>query len=185
MDLFDDARDDVKVGDPLAEDLDQPEPLAIELHVLRKGALLREIVRVRPPPISERPVSLGLLVGEGLVDVLEPPPRQLDRLDDRARPALAVVHDPSLPDLDAFEASLAAQQVAVFVPASTSSSNSSARAGLSPNAKLSRSGITPARVLRSNASDCQERLNAILAVLTSAEVSLASYQRNGHLQRGA
>ena len=104
MDLFDDARDDVKVGGPLAEDLDQPEPLAIELHVLRKGALLREIVRVRPPPISERPVSLGLLVGEGLVDVLEPPPRQLDRLDDRARPALAVVHDPSLPDLDAFEA---------------------------------------------------------------------------------
>src|SRR5271157_748841 len=52
----------------------------------------------------ERRVALAVLVREGRVGVLEPPPRQFDRLNHSARPALAVLHDPSLADLDAFEA---------------------------------------------------------------------------------
>ncbi len=95
-----------------------------------------------PPPISERAVAFTLLVGKGRIDVPEPLLRQIDRLQDGARPTVAVLDDPSLADLDALAPSLAAQQVAVSFPASTSSSNSSARAALSPNEKLSRSAIT-------------------------------------------
>src|SRR5208337_4827658 len=83
------------------EDFNEPEPFAIELHVLRKRALPGKIVRVQLPPIFERSVALAPVVGEGLV---EPPPRQFNCLDDRARPSLAVLHDPSLADLHAFQA---------------------------------------------------------------------------------
>src|SRR5208282_4573498 len=101
---FADARDDAKVRVPLAKDLNQPEPLAIKLHVLRKRAFFREISRIQLPPVFARPVSLAPVVGEGLVGVFEPPPRHLDSLDNGARPSPAVVHDPSLADLDAFVA---------------------------------------------------------------------------------
>ena len=63
-----------------------------------------KIVLVRRPPPGERPVAFALVMGEALVHVLKAPPRELNGLDDRARPPLAVVDDPALAGLDAFSA---------------------------------------------------------------------------------
>jgi hypothetical protein len=79
-------------------------------------------------------------MGEGRINVPEAAPRHLDRLQHGTRagpwPSFTIhrllVSTPLSP-------SLAAQLVAVFFPISPSSSNLSASAGLSPNAKLSKS----------------------------------------------
>jgi len=128
-------------GSCAVERLDEPEPLATKLHVRRKLAAPGEVICVRLPPPGERPVALALVMGEPFVDVSEPPPREFNGFYDRARPPLAVIDDPALADLDPFKPSLAAQQVAVFFPASTSASSSFASSGVSPKAKLSRSDI--------------------------------------------
>jgi hypothetical protein len=95
---------------------------------------------VRLAPIGERTVAFTLVVSEGGVDLPEPPPVKFDCLQDRARPPLPVL-DQRLPTTTPLLPSLAAQQVAVFFPMSTSSNNSSASSGLSPNEKLSSSAI--------------------------------------------
>jgi hypothetical protein len=86
----------------------------------------------------ERAIAFALFISEGLIDVPEPPPRQLDCLQHSARPPLAVIYDPSLAGLDALVALARCPAGRGLLPISTSSTNSSASAGLSPNAKLSK-----------------------------------------------
>jgi hypothetical protein len=92
-------------------------------------------------PIFERAVAFPLVMGEGRVHVPEAPPCKLNSLQDRARPPLAVLDDPVLADNDAFVALASGPAGADFLPVSTSSSNSSASSGVSPNEKLSSSSV--------------------------------------------
>ena len=84
------------------QDLNQPEPLAIKLHVRRKFPPPGEIRRVRLAPIFERAVAFPLVMGEGRVHVPEAPPFKLNGLQERGRPPLAVLDNPALADNDAF-----------------------------------------------------------------------------------
>src|ERR1700740_3274257 len=51
---------------------------------------------MRPPPEGERTVALAFLEGEGCVDFVKAPLRQLGRLDHRDRDTGAIAHDPLL-----------------------------------------------------------------------------------------
>ena len=124
------------------QDLDHPEPLAIKPHVRREFAPPGEILGVRLAPIGERTIAFALVMGEGGVDLPEPPPVSsiVSRIaPGRPRPSLTIQR---LPTTTPLSPSLAAQQVAVFLPMRTSSISSSASSGVSPNAKLSSSTIT-------------------------------------------
>src|SRR5215472_10864745 len=73
--------------------------LTLEQHIRRKGALLAEIVAMRPPPGREGAVALALVKDKGLVDLVKTPLGQLDGLDHRHQHTGAVIHHPSLAGL--------------------------------------------------------------------------------------
>src|SRR5690349_19034598 len=69
---------------------DEFEPLAPEHHVRRISSEPGEVSPVRLAPVGQRAIAFALVMGEGRVDLVEPPLGQLDRPDDRSRNALPV-----------------------------------------------------------------------------------------------
>jgi hypothetical protein len=66
------------------QDLNQPEPFAMELHVRREFAPPSEIFGVRLAPIFKRAVAFPLVISECRADLREPPPCKLNGLQDRS-----------------------------------------------------------------------------------------------------
>jgi ABC-type molybdate transport system substrate-binding protein len=79
--------------------LDQPEALADEEHILREQAAPAEVALVLPAPVGEAPIALPFVMGESGIDLAEPLDRNLEGLDHARRSAASVEHDVALADL--------------------------------------------------------------------------------------
>ena len=81
------------------QDLDQPEPLAKQLHVGPKSAIALEIGTMTLSPPGQRPRPLAFIERETFIDFIEATDRDLDGFDHRRSPAPAVQHDITSADL--------------------------------------------------------------------------------------
>jgi hypothetical protein len=112
------------------------EAFTIEQHVASKLTDTGEISPGCALPIGKTPIAFALTIGEGGVNTVEPPLGKLHSFDDCQRsPRLSSITIRFPTSVEG--PSLNAEEVAVFVPASTSAASSSASSGLSPNEKLS------------------------------------------------
>src|SRR5262245_55670692 len=78
------------------ENLDQTEAFAHQHHVFAKLALPAEIIAVRIAPVIEAAVAFTFLEGKGGIDFAEAAIGHLGGLDDAARLAAPIEHDPAL-----------------------------------------------------------------------------------------
>jgi hypothetical protein len=92
------------------------------------------------PPVCQRPGTFTFFVGETFIDLIETPDRDFNGFDDRRPSASTVQHNIAPADLRtgaaAFGKIAQGPKVAVFVPARTRASRSSAISGLSPKEKV-------------------------------------------------